>query len=202
MCYNVCVIRFIPFCAQYFFLLLQSPNFLTDFIRLYIIKPLLCPIIAFFWIFCLILLSLRDGNSHGQRHHVLDCLSYSGQLNISGKPLGQFLQMFTQIWTQEWTSLESVSKMSTVKIIVTSRPSYSYLRNAWGGRISLWTEMNPVAGIELEVIDASPCGKALCQSSVHRCKNSLSVKTACIYLFIKLLQSSLHHLYYMRQTWT
>ena len=101
--------------------------------RLYIIKPLLCPIIAFFWIFCLIMLSLRDGNSHGQRHHVLDCLSYSGQLNISGMPLGEFLQMFTQIWTQEWTSLESVSKMSPVKIIVPARPSYSSLRTARGG---------------------------------------------------------------------
>lgn len=53
--------------------------------------------------------------------------------------------MFTLIWTQEWTSLEFVGKISTVKIIVTFCK----------------IETNPVADIELQVIGASPCGKAL-----------------------------------------
>lgn len=143
--------KFIPFVLDAF-LLLQSPNFLTDFIRLYIVKPRLIftTLMSNNSIFhiCLILLSLRviPWRSPWPKASCFWIVCPILISSLSQKCLrGEFLQMFTLIWTQEWTSLEFVGKISTVRIIVTFCK----------------IETNPVADIELQVIGASPCGKAL-----------------------------------------
>lgn len=86
--------KFIPFVLDAF-LLLQSPNFLTDFIRLYIVKPRLIfttlmsnNSIFFNLSYFVIPQSYPMAIAVAKGVMFLDCLSYSHQLIISEMPPG------------------------------------------------------------------------------------------------------------------